>query len=365
MSGAARQLNSRKNAEEFDRLVVRLESRPRMIFVELTRGCNLHCSMCRPRLLAGPQYVMPHHLLQKIREQLFPFVETVDLRGSGESTLDTRLLPLTRELIEMGVNVNLYSNLTTKNPEFWEELGALHIQVAISLDAVSSKLLSVLRGGAHIQKIIKNLEGFSRGRRRSRSTSLISAVVSDGNLQELSLLVELAARFEIPVVRLNPITLPQPDGLFPRIGVSPRLRSALREQLERARIRAQELGVHLHLAATLDNSGEGGFSHCLHPWSYCVIEYDGAIVFCDHLVANERAQMGNLIHGSFMDVWNGESYRMLRTEHRNKQFSRLDGLGLECSWCHKNRFADCETHLDERFAPKVVNSEVIGRIDCG
>lgn len=87
----ARLENSKLNHEEYmaDRFI--LNSYPRFLFLELTRNCNLHCSMCRPYNLFKNEWFMSDEVLGRVSEQLFGNVEVVDLRGFGESTLD-RLL---------------------------------------------------------------------------------------------------------------------------------------------------------------------------------------------------------------------------------------------------------------------------------
>lgn len=352
-----RKQNSENNQSEFAQSQIVLSSRPRMIFIELTRACNLACPMCRPEILAGPQYRMSDTLLDRVREELFPFVEAVDLRGSGESTLDDRLVPVARELSGHGVRIHLYTNMVSRGTTYWRELGGLPLNLTISIDAASSATLKKLRGAAR-DKLLTNLAAFQEGRMSSGYENCalhFSAVVSDANLDELPDLVRLASDFGVPVVKLNPLTEPDPSqGGYPRIGVSTCWRSQLQANLKDAAALAQSSGVRLELGASLDNAGNGGFEQCLHPWSYCVVHYDGSVVYCDHFVGNNNAAVGNLNTLPFMEIWNGSTYQAIRQNHVTRTFDWAKRRGLECDWCYHNRYADFEGSLDPSFQPLVL-----------
>src|SRR5688572_13063339 len=68
-----RKANTELNQSEYETGLVRLSSRPRMAFVELTRGCNLSCPMCRPKILAGAKFHMSTDLLDQLQRELFPY----------------------------------------------------------------------------------------------------------------------------------------------------------------------------------------------------------------------------------------------------------------------------------------------------
>lgn len=356
-TGNLRNTNSNLNQEEFARGRLTLASRPRMIFVELTRACNLSCPMCRPTLIAGPQYRMSDVLVSRIRNELFPYVECVDLRGSGESTLDERLLPLAGELANCGVRIHLYTNMCSRGSEYWRQLGQLPLNLTVSIDAASEEGLRALRGASK-WKLLSNLSAFQLGRLASPQGAHalhFSVVVSDNNLTELQGLVQLAADFGVSVVKLNPLTQPNParNG-YPRIGVSAVHADALHARLLEATALSRTLGVQLQLCATLDNNGGGGFDRCLHPWSYCVIQYDGTVVYCDHFVANPNAIVGSVATLPFMDVWNGFQYQAIRRNHLNKTFESVIKCGLECDWCYKGRYADFEGIFEFSFKPLIL-----------
>jgi len=344
-------LNSELNKKEFYQGKVSLQSRPRMLFIELTRGCNLACPMCRDHVSNGDGLRMSDGLLEKIAEDILPYVECVDLRSQGESTLDSRLMTLASRLSRMGIRVNLYTNLTTHNTDYWFDIGRSSLNLGLSIDAVSPDLYGELRWPADFERMTKNLSALVRGARTRihRKDIHLSAVISDANICEIPKLVRFASDYSILTLRLNPITVRKIPSNYPQIGISDDCRNLLRDNLEEACTLAARLGVRLELAATLDRSDKGGWRRCLHPWSYCVIDYDGGVVFCDHLSGLQNAVMGNLLEHSFTKIWNSDKYQQLRTEHLERQFVRMKQLGIECDWCYYNRYADCETLFEPAY----------------
>jgi MoaA/NifB/PqqE/SkfB family radical SAM enzyme len=95
----------------------------------------------------------------------------------------------------------------------------------------------------------------------------------------------------------------------------------------------------------------GGFSQCLHPWSYVFVQHDGGVGFCDHLIANDASIFGNLLDNRFMDIWNGDLYRSLRDDHREHRFDALTASGIECAWCYESRYVDHEDLIEPDLQP--------------
>ena len=209
--------------------------------------------------MAGPKFRMPDAILERLRKEVFPYVEGVDLRGSGESTLDPRLLPLARELTEEEIRVQLYTNMTTRGPEFWRELGRLPLHVAVSVDAATPQLLERIRRGLRMRKFLENLDALQQGRSAAgtKSDLYFSAVIGDENFHEIPGLVQLAAKYGVRTVRLNPLTVAQTPRAYPRIGVSSQKVGSLRKAMTDGEELGRRMGVTLELAATLDCSGGG------------------------------------------------------------------------------------------------------------
>jgi MoaA/NifB/PqqE/SkfB family radical SAM enzyme len=359
-----RAANAALNHEEAAARKVALSSRPRMLFLELTRACNLTCPMCRPVLLTGRKLAMADELLDRVAEELFPYVEVVDLRGFGESTLDNRLLPLVEQLTAENVSTKILTNLSIRTEAYWRDVGNQPLRVGVSLEAASPDAYERSRRGAKHDRFLRNLIALRRAQigRSGTDDIYFNVVVTDEYLEELVPLVELAASHQIPMIMLNPIGRDDPDQPVDAPGVRAESIDRLREQLERACVRSLELGVELRLGANLATgcTDLGGYDQCLHPWSYVFVQHDGGVGFCDHLIANEASIFGNLYERRFMDIWNGDEYQRLRRDHARHDFDDLTRSGIECAWCYKNRYTDHEDMIEPGLPRmSITSSELI------
>lgn len=349
-----RQHNSLLNHREFVDRAVALHSRPRMLFLELTRACNLSCPMCRPSRLSGKSLTMRQEVLDRVVDELFPYVECVDLRGWGESTLDLRLEHLIDQLNGAGTQTKLYTNLSARTPIYWRGIGRRQTMIAVSIDAATPTLYEKLRRGARFPRLLRNLHALrdEQLKRAGRQDILFSCIISDENIQEIPLLVELAKEYHIPTVRFDPITSPDEGRTYPRIGINQESSSALRSALSEAIGLAKQHDIELQLGANLScRASIGGYDLCVHPWSYVYVRYDGGIGFCDHVMTHTDSIFGNIMKNTFMDIWNNTDYQRLRREHLDKRFTRLHHIGIECDWCYQHRYADYEHLFEKQYMP--------------
>lgn len=348
-----RAANALLNSAETARAATVLQSRPRTIFVELTRSCNLACPMCRPAIVSHRSLAMTDEILDRVRTELFPYVEVVDLRGYGESALDNRLLPLVDEVNRLGATPKIITNLAPRAPGWWAELGSRAILVGISLEAASPGLYESTRRGARYPRFRANLEALRAAQlaRGGEADLYFNVTVSDETVDEICGLVDLAVAHQIPLITLNPLFHDDDalgEGQRPRVGVSHTALPALRASLTAAQELAQRSGVELRVGANLGSgcSARGGYEQCIHPWSYVYIRHDGGIGFCDHLTTHDAAIYGHLATDDFMAVWNSPSYQQLRSDHGGRDFARLRAQEIECGWCYANRFTDAEHLID-------------------
>jgi len=297
---------------------------------------------------------MTDNVLTIIKEEIIPYVSVVDLRGWGESTLDSRLFSLIDEFTELGIRTRIYTNLTTHDENYWYEMGAKKIDIAISVDAANPQVYENIRRGAKYSQFLSNLKSLTKSRKEHNinSETYFSMVVSDINISQIPLIAKLAYEYNIPLIRLNPITVGQVHGRYPsKIGISKdryqEYLAAISEALEICRRKK----IRLQLGANIFPTNDGGFDLCIHPWTYVGIRYDGSVIFCDHLMANDSAIMGNIKKIPFKEIWNSPEYQRLRKWHLRKNFVFLREQGIECDWCYKNRYADCEYLFHSKYKP--------------
>src|SRR6266851_6288585 len=87
LSTPVRDANRQLGRMEYETGQTILKSKPRALFVELTRHCNLACPMCRNPGEVPASLRMSEQMFARIESELFPTADLIDLRGWGESLI--------------------------------------------------------------------------------------------------------------------------------------------------------------------------------------------------------------------------------------------------------------------------------------
>ena len=311
---------------------------PEFVFVELTRNCNMMCTMCRPNNIFKKENEMPDEILNKVIEQILPTAKIVDLRGWGESTLDNRLLPLIKDLTNKGKIVSLYTNFQARDENYWKEMLSTNLHLAISLRSANKKHYEEMMVNAKFEKLINHLSLIPKN-----NNAYFTVVIGDENIDDIIDIIKLAHQFNIKEIQLNPLSYFRKGMEYPITGITKDYQDYAIEVFKNANKIADELNVKLTICADLlSRSTQKCYGTCIHPWYYCYIRKDGGVGFCNHLLCTEEAIMGNLKDNDFKDIWNNEKYKKIRDYHLNKDFSFLKAQTIECDWCYENRFGDLE-----------------------
>lgn len=354
-------LNSQKNHEEYQERKLVLESYPRFLFLELTRNCNLFCSMCRPYCGYKNEWFMEDKVVDRVFEQLIKNVDVVDLRGFGESTLDPRLLSMADRIEKEGIQTFLFSNLCAQSSNFWKELGRIGTKVAVSIETANNEKYRMIRRGGELKVLKENVTALAQNAVRE---PYFSVVYADNNLEDMKALALFAKECGISKIQLNPISYSKPNDNQSYYG----FRNATVENVYAMLSDLQDFsikeGVNFEVAANLCNENNVKQRCCLHPWSYVFVRYDGSVGFCDHLARVEDSLMGNIMENDFMAIWNNETYVQLRKRHRDNDFRILTNQGIECEWCSLNRYANCEQVIEPDIKPMELGDYVSALENC-
>lgn len=351
------QLENRKlNIKEYEERCTVLQSRPRVLFVELTRNCNLRCPMCRIPFKWDPSLDMPYDVFAQIADELFPYAELVDLRGWGESTMLPNFLDYVEYAAQFPCQLQLYTNLTRRVDTLWEVLMRHHFVVGASFDGASPETFEKIRHGSRLLSVLHNLELLVKYRDQYGCPSdnvLFNTIVQRENLKEIVDIITLAHNNGIQRVKLSPIIIPweHPNNLA-------HYRDEVAVMLDDATALAQLRAVTLEVAASLHPDlviQSRVLDTCIHPWSHCYISSYGSVGFCDCLIAYEQYLLGSLHEQSFSEIWNGPDFVQLREEHVNRERNGkiCDQFGI-CNWCYQYRYiTDVEARIypPDRYRP--------------
>lgn len=326
-----------------------LRSRPRALFVELTRHCNLACPMCRNPGEVPPGLRMSEDLFALVEAELFPTADMIDLRGWGESLILPEFEDRARRAAAFGADLRVVTNLSFRRDDILDLLAELGFHVGVSIDSADRDILAFLRGGARLDLIEANLARLAAAYRRRGLGHRLNLYVTCQlpALASLEGVVDLAARAGVHDLRLAPV------GTGLRFLAVASVPSEVKTALERVAARAERTGVQVSVTASIVDGLQPNDDDdaCLHPWTWCYVAYNGRLGFCDHLIAADHYTFGTLGEAPFEEIWNGAAWSALRREHAGARRPSAPYFH-ECAWCYKNRHVDCEDIVEPAYGER-------------
>jgi AdoMet-dependent heme synthase len=323
---------------------------PRLIFWELTGGCNLRCIHCRASAteLSSPDDLNYEESIQVI-DQLTAFAPFILVLSGGEPLFRRDLFQLARRAADGGIRVALATNGTLITSDVARQISESGIRrVAISLDGPDAATHDSFRGipGAFERAI----EGLQRLKQLGISVQ-INTSVAKHNSAKLAKTLDLALNLGADAFHLF-LLVPVGCGVqiaekqmveaeeYERIlnwlydqtlenrielkaTCAPHFFRVVRQRRAEARRRGEELPV---IAA----HGNGGHSTnamnamtrgCLAGSGVCFISHKGQVFPCGYL----PLEAGNLRLQKFADIWRDSSlFSSLRD---------VDNLKGKCGAC--------------------------------
>lgn len=324
---AVRQHNAELNQEEFHHQRIRLDSRPRLLFIEHTRRCNFYCLHCTKGYAPYRADDIDGEVLDRLLDSLLPTAERIDITGFAEPTISPHYRTLVQRIAESGLAPGLTTNastITAAHIEGWIRTGA---QVVFSIDGASKATFETIRAGGDWKRTVRGLALLQRIRTirgDQGAVFSISFVAMRSNIHELPDMVRLVRRFDLYFLKVqhySRVGVPYDDQA---IDLEPERANRYFEEAEQL---AKELGVTLLLPPRFDvpthtaetapvpATRERWFPdkhrfprRCEFPWSMVQVHVDGAVSPC----CTSTRSLGNIHKKSFLKIWNGWRYRLFR-----------------------------------------------------
>jgi len=382
--------NHALSVEEFSQNLTEIKSMPSKILIELTQNCNFKCIMCpqayEPQYAKyNPEFNMPLKLFYRIAENLFPDAQFVDLRGFGE----TVVMPGWPEIVEHlksypFINWHLVTNLSLANDRVWEKMIQAGFILGFSCDGATAKTYEGIRINGNFKKTIHNLELISETIHSTQMGQIyFISTLQKKNIFEVTKIIELARRYSIKEVQFKIARTFGNSGFTPELltpddleKAKPRIEIALRMGIE-AGIQVtfnqpeftSGLDTDLVQKASISRKGPekinfpptdtesleildrtqwkstehftaqsvqvSKFKKCFKPFYYTVINQDGRVGTCSHMLTPNILEMGNLNYQDFEEIWNGPDYRFFR-----QTLTTENPLDPRCQWCFQHRIED-------------------------
>jgi MoaA/NifB/PqqE/SkfB family radical SAM enzyme len=331
------------NSSESAQGLTRLQSAPVSLYVDINLKCNLRCPSCHRN---HPQYeghewpTMPFETFERVAGELFPTAYRVMLTGGGESLVHPEIDRILDLCARYEVFPTIVTNGTTVTVKRAKLLAAAGAYVGVSTDGARRETFERLRYPGRWDRFLQSLENLKVARDEAGNVAFfphLQVVVQRDNIDELPGFIELAHKYGFELVKFSNL-YPHFPALEGKVPDPARASLSFVEVFGRAneyriRVEVPEYGdvpdadelARLRLLNTfpvsLDDSPSakyvtGGFvkypdalsSKCGVPWSETMITPEGEVV----VGCCSQHRLGELGAGPFKDIWNGESYRVLR-----------------------------------------------------
>lgn len=319
----ARALSTAAQAATYD-LLGQAPPAPLMVYVELTRRCNMKCQHCdiwmtaqQHKDLAGTE--VPGARLVEVLSGLAPKgLLAVDLFG-GEPLLRTDLPDIVHGLKSAGLHVTVTTNGVLLAEERCRTLLEAGLdQLLVSIDGPDAATHDAIRGKpGTFEKATAGLRRFNEMAGNQARTG-INTLVCRPNLDQLSRMPELAKVLGVNQLRLLPYhqcypfnQFVQGDGLMPRSADLPALAESLRQVVESAR----RLGLHTNSRTYLDGI-ERWYQEapltvrCQAGLTVCDINGFGDVYPCYTLAQ----PAGNILTSEFGEIWHSATLEAHRRD---------------------------------------------------
>lgn len=362
---------------------------PRLVFWELTTGCNLKCVHCRANAqqLMSPDDLPTSECLRILDEIAAEAGANTPSRGptilvlsGGEPLWRTDVFEIARHARAVGLRVALATNGTLIDEEKARLIRESGIErVAISLDGPSPNIHDRFRGqpGAFFAAI----KGLRHAQRAGLSTQ-INTTVSKHNSKDLPRMVTLAQSLGVDAFHLFLLV---PVGCGLTIAESDSVRAEEAEEILNWYY-DQSLETNLELKATCaphyyriarqrraadrregrpvtatpetNHHGMNAMTKgCLAGTGVCFVSHQGEIFPCGYL----PMPAGDLRHQSFTDVWQNSSlFATLRDVDQLEGKCGVCEFKRVCSGCRARAFGWSGDYLAEEpfcvYEPKTAAS---------
>ncbi len=168
-----------------------MDYKPRLIFWELTTGCNLHCIHCRASAteLSSPDDLPTEQCIALI-DQFAEYAPLILILSGGEPLYRKDVLELARHARSKGIKVALATNGTMVTPKLADDIVAAGIlRVAMSIDGADAETHDSFRGMPGSFDAM--MAGFRLLKERGMSMQL-NTTVARHNVHQLPKIYDLA-----------------------------------------------------------------------------------------------------------------------------------------------------------------------------
>lgn len=311
---------------------------PLNILVEISGRCNLSCRMCNVHFDNKSGLIINDDIIEKTYE-LARNAINVFTYGLGEPLLHPDIAGVVRRYRSLGVSVSFVTNGMLLNENISTDLIKAGLNyLTVSIDSPDPSLLSIIRKGADLSRILNNIQKLNHLKRVLNSQNPIismNVVVQKSNFLQIHDIIHLAEKIGIYFINLLPITVHSHISEIQNEGVGPWM-EGWKEKLFAWKEVAKLRGIGLE-TRVLEKVLEGippenvyqGVIPCPEPFRFMGIRANGDIFPCCNWDVNEPiARVKDFV--SLREAWQCSEWQILREDIISVKYP------LQCIKCMKN-----------------------------
>jgi len=193
-----------------------LNSKPRVLTLELTNKCNLKCIMCEYKNIKK-HWEIPKKIYDELL-QIIPYLENLILQG-GEVFLYKDILNILKIAVKEKVSVEIVTNGLLLNEEIINILIKGNNIITFSIDSIKKNIYESIRINGKFEKLIENLDKLIKIKETNNSNIILRLhmVVMRRNYKEIEEIINFAAKYGFNEVYLEPVAnryIEQEESIF-------------------------------------------------------------------------------------------------------------------------------------------------------
>ena len=303
------------------------DTHPVHLTIGFTNYCNHKCSWCyinwnqagklsdrsgttNPRV---PKAVnASSRLIEAVGEAKRMGLKSVTIVGDGEPTMHPKFIEMLSSLYKLKLDIGIYTNLSTKNPEVLQSLIDNCFFIRGSVDAARAEVHEKMHGTDDFNLVIENIKHLIRMRNSDKTPAIgIQYVVNHHNCDDLPYAAKFYRDLGVDYLTIKPaykniLNPSHEENKLTSEYLLPLLRQAKTFEADGYSVFIKESQFYESLDFV--NNDARYYKKCYATPLSPYLDEDGSVEMCGNL-KGRGFTMGNINEQSFSEIWSSEKRR--------------------------------------------------------
>jgi cyclic pyranopterin phosphate synthase len=300
------------------------DTRPVHMTIGLTNYCNHKCSWCyinwhqagklsdrsgyegeKPKKAINASW----RIIEAVGEARQLGLKAVTIVGDGEPTMHNRFVDMLNALGDMGLDIGIFTNMSTHKPEVLEALVKHCFFLRCSIDAARPEVHAAMHGTDDFDLVIANLRQAVKLRGASAAPVIgVQYVTNHHNYMDLPYAAQFYRDLGIDYMTIKPAyknelnAAHEENELTPELAF-PYMRQAKEFETDRFKVYAKTSQFLESLQFKTNDARY--YKKCLATPFSPYLDEDGTVEMCGNL-KGRGFSVGNVFDNSFQEIWSSE-----------------------------------------------------------